>query len=277
MPIRHRRTRQIAWVRCPTSVSRCLTMTVAACSATVFTGTNDIVVTGAPLDHRLYHFLCIPYSADTPLARHPGHLSRHPCPITATCPPSRPSLPLSAPDHRRLPAIPAISPVIRARPPPLARHPGHLSRHPRPTTAACPPSRSPATPLQHRRLPTTPLARHPRSNTAAFPPPRSPAILAPTPPLSRHQLQPHFPPNPPPLPPPIPHHSLPPLLRLVSTDSAVLFSVSFTGQFEPTLIPVLCRYFTNIGDLSHDAVAKAWLAQNEWRPLFPCQIFGNFW
>ena len=157
MPIRHRRTRQIAWVRCPTSVSRCLTMTVAACSATVFTGTNDIVATGAPLDHRLYHFLCIPYSADTPLARHLGHLSRHPRPITAACPPSRPSLPSSAPDHRRLPAIPAISPVIRARPPPLAHHP------------ARPP---------------------PRSNTAAFPPPRSPATPAPTPPLSRHPARP---------------------------------------------------------------------------------------
>ena len=39
------------------------------------------------------------------------------------CPPSRPPLPSSAPDHRRLPAIPAISPVIRARPPPLAHHP----------------------------------------------------------------------------------------------------------------------------------------------------------
>ena len=147
MPIRHRRTRQIAWVRCPTSVSRCLTMTVAACSATVFTGTNDIVASGAPLDHRLYHFLCIPYSADTPLARHPGHLSRHPCPITAACPPSRPSLPSSAPDHRRLPAYrPAISSVI-----------------PRSNTASLPPPRSPAIP---------------RSNTAALPPPRTNPISA---------------------------------------------------------------------------------------------------
>ena len=172
---------------------------------------------------------------------------------------------------RRLPAIPAISPVIRARSPPLARHPGHLSRHPRPTTAACPPSRPslPSSAPDHRRLPAYRPAISsviPRSNTASLPPPRSPAI-----PRSNTAALP------PPLPPPSPHHSLPPLLRLVSTDSRGLSDVSDAGQLEPTLNPILCRYFTNIGDLSHEAIAKAWLAQNEWRPLFPCQILGNFW
>ena len=156
--------------------------------------------------------------------------------------------------------------AVRRLPPATSAHSAHME-YPWPSPWLSPPRGAP--PPDHRRLPAYRPAISsviPRSNTASLPPPRSSAV-----PRSNTAALP------PPLPPPSPHHSLPPLLRLVSTDSRGLSDVSGAGQLEPTLNPILCRYFTNIGDLSHEAIAKAWLAQNEWRPLFPCQILGKFW
>jgi len=187
------------------------------------------------------------------------------------------------PDHRRLPAYrPAISSVI-PRSNTASLPPPRSPAIPRSNTAALPPSRSSAIPRSNTAdLPPPRSSAVPRSNTAALPPPRSSAIPRSNtadlpPPRSSAIPRSNTAALPPPLPPPSPHHSLPPLLRLVSTDSRGLSDVSGAGQLEPTLNPILCRYFTNIGDLSHEAIAKAWLAQNEWRPLFPCQILGKFW